>query len=119
MAFMRLLTMVDEWYEVEGRDGCDFIPASVCGALPLEVGETVDDDDPRWKECVKAVKGYCDCGRPEEITAIGTKWAARYVRLGEMGATDWCLGDTKAEVVAECKEVYGDEEEKEETDEAW
>lgn len=111
MSFMKLQTIKDQWYVVEGREGTDYLPLSVCGELGgFPNGETVDDDHPQFTEWVAQIRDYTKCEKIDSIEFIGEKFAACYSAPGYMDCTDWMLGDTEEEAIAECKEMYGDDD---------
>lgn len=113
MAFMQIATLCDTWYAVETRNGTDYVPASVCGSLPIPVGEECGPEDSVWEYVCQQVHQYCE-GKPLSVECIGEQWAARYSAPGYMDCTDWVLADTEEEAVAECQSMYGSEEEEEE-----
>lgn len=116
MAFMKLQTTCESWYAVETRNGTDYLPEFICGDLGLPKGEEIDSDSPLWAEAEAAVRDYCD-GKPQSIEFIGEQWAARYSAPGYSDCTDWVLADTEEEAIAECEQMYGDDEEEDEDEE--
>jgi hypothetical protein len=127
---MKIQTTFGIWYIVEVRGETHYVPPGCC-SLGLKAGETVSCDNPptlpegktweehleqwdKWKEIVEAVKdyvGYHDV-TPDTVESIEAweGWGAQYHMPGYMDQTDWVLGDTEEEAVAECKELYGDDD---------
>lgn len=109
MGFMQIETMQDVWYQIETRDGTDYVPASVCGSLGLENGQSVDEESPEWQDLLERVHDYVEGHEISEICCIGKKWAARYSAPGYMDCTHWCLGETEADARSKAIGIYGDE----------
>lgn len=57
--------------------------------------------------------------KPDDLQEVSVKtaWGARYSAPGYLDCTDWVMGDTEEEAVAECKEMYGNDDDENEDNE--
>lgn len=128
MGFMKLFTQQCDVYVVE-HGHTDLLPLDVCGPIDeladAPDGTTLDLDDvppERREEILDQIAGYCDApstwrDRFSEITVRRNKWIARYSAPGYLDCTDWTSPcDTEEQAIAECKQMYGDDDEEEEGD---
>jgi hypothetical protein len=116
---MEIQTTFGIWYIVEVRGETHYVPPGCC-SLGIAAGTTVkqpDMDDTltpeMWEDIVASVKDYLPpFDSAEDVTEIEAweGWGAQYHMPGYMDQTDWVLGDTEEEAVAECKELYGDDD---------
>lgn len=125
MAFMEIETTFGVWYIVDVDGESHYVPPGLI-SLPIEIGQTADEDTHggkptddeggnEWDDMLRAVRDYVEvdvfrAGRWVEIRAW-EGWGARYSAPGYMDATDWVLGDSEEEAEEECRSLYGEEEE--------
>jgi hypothetical protein len=76
-----------------------------------------------WQRVLDAVKDYVGeslypCKTTDDLDSVELRhaWGARYSAPGYLDCTDWCLGETEEEAVQECKDLYGDDEDEQESD---
>src|SRR5678815_1826462 len=113
---MKIQTRHGVWYIVEVNGETHYIPP-VCVSLEITSGMTVrcpDMDDTltpeMWKHLADTISDYVEVGCDEDsLESVEARecWGAQYHMPGYMDQTDWVLGDTEEEAVAECKELYG------------
>ena len=112
MAHMNLYTEFGKWYEVDTTEGTEIVPARVAGEL-MDCQCWIDADSPNWPAVVIALQPYCSQIDGNGQIECVEKWGCRYSANGYMDCTEWVLADTEAQAIAECKELYGDDEDEE------
>jgi hypothetical protein len=119
MAFMSLYSSFGLWYVVDGNCGSCAISADLVPVKGISVGSSLhsDDDGPkgyRFRRFAAALADYYDGSSIYSIELV-RGWCARYSAPGYLDCTDWC-GPYSAEdeALAECRAVYGDDDEEDE-----
>lgn len=111
MAFMQPEVTEAQFFEVETRDGTEYVPAD-CARLPFRVvfsaGGIFDEDSPEFPALVRALTPYVE-GRDISEVRPRAGWLARMSAPGYMDCTDWTAHASEAEARAYLSETYGDE----------
>lgn len=99
MSFMQQeITECQEWYQVDGNAGTEFIPADI-----------VRWNDGTMEDMIEAVRDYYPGSTiysVEEIKGYGARLSAS----GYLDCTDWSVFETEDEAQEYLEEMYGDEE---------
>ena len=103
MAFMERQTEFGEWYEIDGPNGTEFIPADVAGQVNLDDFET-------GNPIPEALKMFCE-NRTAYTIEKRDGWGARLSAPGYMDCTEWSVFDTEQEAKDHLEEMYGDDDE--------
>ena len=103
MAFMEPQIEFGEWYEIDGPNGTEVIPADIVGDVDL-------DDFGSGNDIPDALDSYC-----ENRTAYSIQkregWGARLSAPGYLDCTDWSVFDSEDEARSYLAEMYGDNDE--------
>ncbi len=114
MAFMQQQILYGTWIEAETSDGTDFIPADF-GPVSLDLNKTYDDDSENWDEICAALRDYVRADLQEVKLIEG--YGARLSAPGYMDCTDWSVFASEKEAREYLVEMYGDDEEDEDSEE--
>lgn len=135
---MKIQTTFGIWYIVEVDGETHYIPPG-CVYIPVDKGETLTLKDEQenatkwlsealaddvkaeihdaWLAMLKDIQPFIERKIKDPTDVEIEAWegfGAQYHMPGYMDQTDWVLGDTEEEAIANCKDLYGDEEEEKE-----
>lgn len=109
MAFMEPQIEQGAWYDIDGDNGTTFLPFDVVGDLDIPDGQTVDQDDDRWEDIVKALRDYYDGQDIWEVKVV-SGYGARLSAPGYLDCTPWSVFETEAEAQAYLEEETADDD---------